>query len=181
MKVGPFIFSADFVILDMEEEVKSSIILGRPFLATGRALIDVQKGELTLRVNEEQVVLNVFEALKDPNDSEGCMRVDVVEPLVQEVLEVEVLDDVLDHNSDYELVEVDDSPPQKELMNTPIKEKEVPKLELKPLPPSLKYVFLGGNDSYPVIISSSLKPEEERRLFQCSGAIKQLLGGPLVT
>ena len=66
----------------MEEEVKSSIILGRPFLAIGRALIDVQKGELTLRVNEEQVVLNVFEALKHPNDSEGCMKIDVIEPLV---------------------------------------------------------------------------------------------------
>ena len=53
VKVGPFIFPTDFVILDKEEDVKSSIILGRPFLATGKALIDVQKGELTLRVNEE--------------------------------------------------------------------------------------------------------------------------------
>ena len=41
VKVGPFIFPVDFVILDMEEEVKSSIILGRPFLATRRALINV--------------------------------------------------------------------------------------------------------------------------------------------
>ena len=41
VKVGPFIFPIDFVILDMEEEVKSSIILGRPFLATRRALINV--------------------------------------------------------------------------------------------------------------------------------------------
>ena len=41
VKVGPFIFPADFVILNMEEDVKSSIILGKPFLATGRTLIDV--------------------------------------------------------------------------------------------------------------------------------------------
>ena len=41
VKVGPFIFPVDFIIFDMEEEIKSSIILGRPFLATGRALIDV--------------------------------------------------------------------------------------------------------------------------------------------
>ncbi|XP_057760431.1 uncharacterized protein LOC130980806 [Arachis stenosperma] len=147
VKVGPFIFPADFVILDMEEDAKSSIVLGTPFLATDRALIDVQKGELTLKVNEEQVVLNVFEALKHPNDSKGCMRVNVVEPLVQEVLEAKV--------------EVDDSPPQKELMNMLEAKEEAPKLELKPLTPSLKYVFLGENDSYPVIISSFLKLGEE--------------------
>ncbi|XP_025640968.1 uncharacterized protein [Arachis hypogaea] len=54
----------------------ATIILGRPFLAIGRVLIDVQKGELTLRVNEEEVVLIVFEALQYPSDSNGCMRVD---------------------------------------------------------------------------------------------------------
>ncbi|XP_057761861.1 uncharacterized protein LOC130982040 [Arachis stenosperma] len=176
VKVGPFIFPVDFVILDMEEEVKPSIILCRPFLATGRALIDVKKGELTLRVNEEQVVLNVFEALKHPNDSEGCMKIDVIEPLVQEVLESEVLDDVLDPIFEYELVEVDDLPPQKKLMNTPSKEEEAPKLELIPLPPSLKYVFLGGNDSYPVIISSSLKPKEEEALVSVLKSHKTALG-----
>ncbi|XP_020992544.1 uncharacterized protein LOC110278640 [Arachis duranensis] len=41
MKVGDFIFPADFVVLDMEEEAKASIILGRPFLATAGAIIDV--------------------------------------------------------------------------------------------------------------------------------------------
>ncbi|XP_057734262.1 uncharacterized protein LOC130949608 [Arachis stenosperma] len=43
VKVGDFIFPADFVVLDMEEEAKASIILGRPFLATAGAIIDVQK------------------------------------------------------------------------------------------------------------------------------------------
>ncbi|XP_057747534.1 uncharacterized protein LOC130966727 [Arachis stenosperma] len=44
VKVGDFIFPADFVVLDMEEGAKTSIILGRPFLATVGAIIDVQKG-----------------------------------------------------------------------------------------------------------------------------------------
>ncbi|XP_022883488.1 uncharacterized protein LOC111400304 [Olea europaea var. sylvestris] len=44
VKVDKFIFPADFIILDMEEDHDIPIILGRPFLATGRALIDVQKG-----------------------------------------------------------------------------------------------------------------------------------------
>ncbi|XP_062099858.1 uncharacterized protein LOC133805711 [Humulus lupulus] len=50
VKVDKFIFPAYFIILDLEEDANIPIILGRPFLATGRALIDVQKGELQLRV-----------------------------------------------------------------------------------------------------------------------------------
>ena len=50
MKVGKFIFPADFIILDMEEDKEVPMTLGRPFLITGRALIDVKKGELKLRV-----------------------------------------------------------------------------------------------------------------------------------
>ncbi|XP_057744885.1 uncharacterized protein LOC130962730 [Arachis stenosperma] len=118
VRVGSFIFPIDFVILDMEEDKNASIILGRPFLVTGRALIDVQKGELTLRVNDEEVVLNVFEAIKHPNDHEGCMRIDVVKPLVQEVFEAEALDDALDSLSEDNLLEIDDSPPLKDMSYT---------------------------------------------------------------
>lgn len=46
VKVDKFIFSANFIILDMEEDREIPIILGRPFLATSQALIDVQRGEL---------------------------------------------------------------------------------------------------------------------------------------
>lgn len=45
VKVDKFIFPTDFVVLDMEEDIDISIILGRKFLATGRALIDVQDGK----------------------------------------------------------------------------------------------------------------------------------------
>ena len=44
VKVDKFIFPADFIVLDMEEDKEIPIILGRPFLATGKAMIDVQKG-----------------------------------------------------------------------------------------------------------------------------------------
>ncbi|PIN17625.1 hypothetical protein CDL12_09710 [Handroanthus impetiginosus] len=49
VKVDKFIFLADFIVLDMEADSEIPIILGRPFLATGRTLIDVQKRELTIR------------------------------------------------------------------------------------------------------------------------------------
>lgn len=74
VKVGKFIFPADFIILDMEENEKIPIIMGRPFLATGRALIDVQKGELMLRVDKEEAVFPVF----SPIDIPACYQVEVV-------------------------------------------------------------------------------------------------------
>ncbi|KAL2491982.1 Uncharacterized protein Adt_27610 [Abeliophyllum distichum] len=62
VKVDKLIFLAD-IILDMEEDKDVPIILGHPFLATGRALIDVHKGQLILRLNDEKVVINVFKAI----------------------------------------------------------------------------------------------------------------------
>jgi alanine-alpha-ketoisovalerate/valine-pyruvate aminotransferase len=48
VKVGKFKFPVDFVILEMEEDDIVPIILGRPFLATARAVIDVHDNKLTL-------------------------------------------------------------------------------------------------------------------------------------
>ncbi|MCI83538.1 retrotransposon gag protein, partial [Trifolium medium] len=52
---------------------------GRPFLATGRALIDVEMGELMLRTNGEQIMFNVFEAMKWHDEDPECFRVEVVD------------------------------------------------------------------------------------------------------
>ncbi|XP_061376475.1 uncharacterized protein LOC133318488 [Gastrolobium bilobum] len=51
VKVDKFIFPADFVVLDMEEGSGKPLLLGRPFLATARALIDVEQGMIKLRMN----------------------------------------------------------------------------------------------------------------------------------
>ncbi|XP_062103870.1 uncharacterized protein LOC133814987 [Humulus lupulus] len=48
VKVDKFIFPTNFIVLDMEKDIDVPIILGRPFLAMGKSLIDVQKGELRL-------------------------------------------------------------------------------------------------------------------------------------
>ena len=68
IKVDKFIFSSYFIILDIEEDKEISIKFGRPFLATGKALMDVQKGELKLRVQGEEVTFKVFKAIKHSND-----------------------------------------------------------------------------------------------------------------
>ena len=68
VKVDKLIFPADFVILDFEEDKKIPIIFGRPFLATCQTLIDVQKGELTMRVQDQSVTFKVFNAMKFSTD-----------------------------------------------------------------------------------------------------------------
>ena len=83
MKVDKIILLVDFIVLDMEEDKEVSIILGRPFLSTGRALIDVQKGELRLRVQDEEMIFNVFNAMKHHMESEICFRVYIVEAIVK--------------------------------------------------------------------------------------------------
>ncbi|XP_057740078.1 uncharacterized protein LOC130957225 [Arachis stenosperma] len=60
LKVGKYFLPTDFVILDMEESHTHPIILGRPFLATARALIDVEQGELILRIHDERLSFNIF-------------------------------------------------------------------------------------------------------------------------
>ncbi|XP_057746382.1 uncharacterized protein LOC130965635 [Arachis stenosperma] len=60
VRVGKFIFPVDFVIMDLGEEGSDSIILERLFLDTARAIIDVEQGEMTLRIHDEKIILNVF-------------------------------------------------------------------------------------------------------------------------
>ncbi|XP_057734245.1 uncharacterized protein LOC130949586 [Arachis stenosperma] len=178
VKVGGFIFPADFVVLDMEEEAKASIILGRPFLATARAIIDVQKGELTLRLHDKNMIFNVFKAMSYPQDSLGeCVRLDSMEAILQETLEEEKIE---------ELTEEDESTLSKEVATAEVhdqgtlegknEEKEAPKLELKELPPTLKYAYLGENRSFPVIINSTLSQEQEKELLQVLQKHKDAIG-----
>ena len=72
VKVGKFIFPADFIILEMEEDDIVPIILGRTFLAMGKAQINVQEGETKLRVQGDEVTFHVFQPTKhqddDPNE-----------------------------------------------------------------------------------------------------------------
>ena len=82
VKVDNFIFPIDFIVLDMEEDKEILIILGRPFLETGRAMIDVQKGELKLRVQDDEVRFSVFNAVRHPVESDACFMIEAVEAIV---------------------------------------------------------------------------------------------------
>ncbi|KAF7810605.1 uncharacterized protein G2W53_037348 [Senna tora] len=62
--VDKLILPADFIVLDYEEDKNVPIILGRPFLATGRTIIDVQKGELTMRVQDQEEEIKAVTTLR---------------------------------------------------------------------------------------------------------------------
>ncbi|GJT08358.1 putative reverse transcriptase domain-containing protein [Tanacetum coccineum] len=57
--IGKFVFPLDFIILDIPEDIKVPLILGRPFLSTARAKIDVYKRKITLRIGEERIIFKI--------------------------------------------------------------------------------------------------------------------------
>ncbi|XP_075499401.1 uncharacterized protein LOC142537792 [Primulina tabacum] len=177
VKVDKFIFSVDFVVLDMEEDREIPLILGRPFLATEEALIDVQKGELVLRFNDESVVFNVFQYIKHPNDVSNCFRIDAADEFVECDMQGLICEDLLEicltHSCPRELENEDIEKymhyleackPLSRTINSRIGElghvprtlkpsiEETPVFEMKLLPSHLKYLFLLDNDKLHLIV-----------------------------
>nr|GEV51555.1 reverse transcriptase domain-containing protein [Tanacetum cinerariifolium] len=93
VKVRKFHFSTDFVVVDFEADPRVPLILGRSFLRTGHALIDVYGEEKTLRVNDESVSFNLNQTMRySPTyDDNSVNRVDVIEIACEEFVQ-----DVLD-------------------------------------------------------------------------------------
>nr|GEV25456.1 reverse transcriptase domain-containing protein [Tanacetum cinerariifolium] len=88
-KVGVFQFPADFVVVDFELDPRVPLILERYFLKTGRALIDMHKGELTLRIGKESITYNLDQTVRySANyDQMTANKIDVIcEIYFQEVL-----------------------------------------------------------------------------------------------
>ncbi|XP_057719686.1 uncharacterized protein LOC130934113 [Arachis stenosperma] len=85
IKVGNYYLPTDFVVLEMDENPIYPIILGRPLLATARALIDVERGELVLRIHDEQLTFNVFKPSQESDhDNRELMEEPTKEALMQE-------------------------------------------------------------------------------------------------
>ncbi|CAJ2663201.1 unnamed protein product [Trifolium pratense] len=202
VKVNDLLFPADFVILDMDEDSEVPLLLGRPFLATGRALIDVELGELMLRFQDEQVIFNVFEAMRHQNENPQCYRVDVIENIVEETSRVEKpvlpMENVIVNSITLvekgQEKEIEECVRQLEALEVEKVQKKIEDLnvtrsgelkeeasapsapELKELPTHLKYVFLSEKSMHPAIISSSLNALEEEKLLRVLRENKKALG-----
>ena len=190
VKVGNFVFPVDFIILDMEEDSKVPLLLGRPFLATGAALIDMQKGVLTLRVGEEAIDFNLLQSLRNLdidrevhnsvddvylNNSDSYHDCNAQLPINENEKNFQYPEDVNSnflHNSLHSIENVmslkqngmtkGDNNEEKEFHQ----ETSAEGLVLKELPSQMKYAYLELPRSKPVIISARLCYAEEHKLLE---------------
>ena len=96
VKVNKFFIATNFVVLEMDEDVEIPIILGRPFLATSGAVIDVKHSKLTFSVDDEQVKFNLFKSCKYPSFTDHVCSVDIFTKLTNEVVRFDRLKDPLE-------------------------------------------------------------------------------------
>ncbi|PIN07371.1 DNA-directed DNA polymerase [Handroanthus impetiginosus] len=202
VKIDKFIFPTDFVILDMEVDSEIPIILGRPFLATGRTLINVQNGELTMRVQDQQITFNVFKAVKFSNESDECFSVSILDNFAgKESIAERPLDpferallNLIDEENEegLEVVKTLDASKFFKSRGVQSLERTAPSkilkplieepstLELKPLRSHLRYAYLDEFDTLPVIISSLLSDVRVEKLLRVFRNHKSAIGWAIV-
>src|SRR3954466_11013308 len=152
VRIGQFYIPTDFIIMDIKEDSNIPIILGRPFLATAGAIIDIKKGKLTFEVGEEKVEFILTQFLQAPAIEDTCYLVDVVDECIREIgLSEESYSEVI--RIPMLLIFEDDNwrPKYRDdslseclaLIPNPIPWPKKPALELKLLPKTLRYEYLG--------------------------------------
>ncbi|XP_052477897.1 uncharacterized protein LOC128033794 [Gossypium raimondii] len=195
VQVNELVFPADFYVLDMgpnDNSIDVPLLLGRPFLKTARRKIDVHKGNLTMEFDGEIIKFNIFDAMRYPTDINSVFTLDVIDNFVQDVYELGnenelkiVLAKGIFDIDEHEFIVSDslidsvcalDSPKLTRfkpiLPSLTVTGKQVPslisppKLELKELPENLKYIFLGKNQTLPLIVSNALTEIQESNLLR---------------
>ncbi|CAL9012103.1 unnamed protein product, partial [Prunus brigantina] len=191
------------LVLDMEEapihDRELPILLGRPFMATAKTIIDVQNGLLTMTVLGETVQFKVFESLSHPSSSFDCCSIDVLDSIVFSKFLLAQSNDPLQYvlsqsQNDFDeevLIEIvaalealkpypstfspliEPLGPSTHLIPSVVKP---PELELKPLPSHLKYAYLAEFETLPVIIASDLTSLEEDKLIRVLKEFKSTIG-----
>jgi len=182
------------------------LILGRPFLATANATINCRSGVMDVSVMNMRVRLNIFKACSQPvlEDESECFFVDVIDEMIEEALpailcndplgiclsygdlrlfdlgsaidETDLALDSIPHVESSSWVSTYEPLPSLASSPTPPSIVSSPKLKLKPLPDSLKYVFLGPKKTLPVIISSLLSSDQEKELIHVLSDHKGAIG-----
>ncbi|GJX46286.1 retrovirus-related pol polyprotein from transposon TNT 1-94 [Tanacetum coccineum] len=166
VKIDKFVFPVNFVILDMEEDHRIPIILGRPFLATTHAMIDVFNKKISFKVGDAIITFDLEKSIRfPPSDEDTCHSADIILSVVENIKEI------LPQNHDNLIEPILDHPPaiHEDCNNLALfaansidEEKPTPKL--KELPSHLEYAFLDNNRELSVIISSLSSDQEKRKL-----------------
>ncbi|XP_070039072.1 uncharacterized protein [Nicotiana tomentosiformis] len=184
----------------IQVDEKIPIILGRPFLTNGRALINCETRELKMRLNNEEIIFNFQQSMRRPIEFANCSLVEAVDVILQEEDETLNVKDPLEaclinleemdgegltewvmalegqgfwkREPQFETLRLEEraTPPAKLSIEEP------PQLDLKPLPAHLRYAFLGSNSTLPVIISSGLLAVQVEQLLQVLQECKTAIG-----
>nr|GFA74330.1 reverse transcriptase domain-containing protein [Tanacetum cinerariifolium] len=158
IKVGTFHFPADFVVVDFDADPRVPLILKKSFLKTGKALIDVFEGELTLRVSKEAITFNLDQTSRysaNYNDM-TANRIDVIDMACEEYSQ-EVLGNYLPEV--HKEVKICETKSDKSSIDEPLE------VELKDSPPYLEYTYLEDDEKLPFIIAKDLSVEEKTALI----------------
>ncbi|XP_009783748.2 uncharacterized protein [Nicotiana sylvestris] len=84
VQVGKFVFPVDFFILDCRVDEEIPVILGRPFLANRRALIDCETGGLKMKLNDEEITFNVQKSIWRPSEFANCSLINAIDVILEE-------------------------------------------------------------------------------------------------
>ncbi|KAG7588690.1 Reverse transcriptase domain [Arabidopsis suecica] len=88
VKIGRVEIPTDFVVLEMDEEPKDPLILGRPFLATAGALIDVRRGKIDLNLGDDfKMTFDITKTMKKPTIDGQVFYIEEMDRLADELLE----------------------------------------------------------------------------------------------
>ena len=170
----------NFVVTNIGEDKQVPLLLDRPFLATRASLIDVKKGELTLREGNEEVHFNLNQSLKQHDfEKVDCKKVENVVPISFELTGDCKNQDSMNENmknfqyikdlyiehmiASFEFKEIVLSLKEDNAEKSSSSEEKAQEIDkiyegliLKELPKHLKYAFLGAERSKPVIIMVDL-------------------------
>ena len=167
----------------------------RPFLNTTKAVIEVHKGKISFQIADETITFRIGRTIQYPADNSPVCKADCIDELVQEMMHInpeeisEVVEEVneidastqsleapTEQKNQEETAQADEKDEQSKTDQDAVETaesfplppeipEEVPKLDLKPLPSSLRYEFLGDNETYPVIVNSALDSEQTEKLL----------------
>ncbi|GKE07923.1 reverse transcriptase domain-containing protein [Tanacetum coccineum] len=143
---------ADFVVLDFIADPRVPLILGRPFLRTAHALINVYEGEITLRNVDQSLTLKCGDTPSIYDPSPSLNQGNYLPEIRKELKVCKSAESSID---------------------------EPPEVELKDLPPHLEYAFLSDNNKLPVIIAKDLSDDEKTALIKVLKSRKQAIAWKL--
>ncbi|XP_015958043.1 uncharacterized protein LOC107482154 [Arachis duranensis] len=181
VNIKGLVFSIDFYVLEMpssESERASSILIGRPFLRTSSFKFDAYSGTYSFEIDGRVVSFSLEKAMKHPPENHSLFRCDPIDNIVAEVHfakldKKHVIEDTSENPSEANALPHPDHPEVQASCQDH-------KVELKPLPPHLKYSYLNEAHKFPMIIAREPNPQQEEKLLCILRKNKRAIGWSLV-